>query len=149
MALPYISVFLEEIGQWNGLQGLDIFSSKKNNHANKWKIICWKRELATPPCHFEMCAKFFPSTCRVKLIKSILLSFSFVLCQLTIDISTVSAGWISPLPFYCLYVYEILFGIMGMNVLEKTIKRKRSARQIREVKLVLKFQFNSFLYVGW
>lgn len=95
-----------------------------------------------------MCANLCSSICGVNLIKSILLSFSFVLCQLTIGISTVSAGWISLLPFYGLYIYESLLGIMGMYVLDKRIIVKGSARQIREVKLVLKLQFNSSLYVG-
>lgn len=37
---------------------------------------------------------------------------------------------------------------MSMYVLDKRVIVKRSARQIRKVKLVPKFHFNFFLYVG-
>ena len=51
-------------GNEYGLHGLDVFFIKINNHDNKRRIICWKAELATLPCHFEMCAKVFSSICR-------------------------------------------------------------------------------------
>lgn len=103
MALPNISLFLVETGQWKRIADLDGFCIKRNNHGNNWKIICWEAELATLPCHFEMCAEVFSSICRGNLIKSVLFSFSFVLGQLTISISTVSAGWISFLLPLCIW----------------------------------------------
>lgn len=93
-----------------------------------------------------MCAKVFHLQGEPHQKYLIFLLFHSV--PLTIGISTVSAGWISPLSFHCFYVYENLFGIMGMYILDKRMIVKRSARQIGEVKLVLKLQFNSFLYVG-
>lgn len=57
-------------------------------------------------CHFEMCTKVFYSICRVNLVRKILFPFSFILWQLIIGISIVSAGWVSPLPFYWIYVCE-------------------------------------------
>lgn len=141
--LPNIILFLVELGQWKGIVDLDGFCIKRNNHGNNWKIICYEAELATLPCHFEMCAEVFSSICRGTSSKvSYFPSLSFCASWPLASVLCLLGGS----PFYCLYVYKSLFGIMGIYVLVMRIIVKRSARQIREVKLALKLQLNSFFF---